>query len=886
MPQPSTSFGHTLRILRRRARLTQAELGIAVGYSDAQICRLETGRRPPDLSTLVALFLPALGLAADDSAAQDLLAQAAQARDEYDRVSTPHPATTLAIALTPDLSAPSSTTNPAMAALPSIPHPADPLIGRQHEQQQIYTLLAGHARLVTLIGPAGIGKTRLALHLAHQLASQYRDGVRFVDLSAATDSTQLTLTLIQAFDLEVSDDPEQALHSFVATRQMLVVLDNLEQVERAAPLLGRLLAAAPGLVLLTTSRVALRLAAEHTLVLSPLALPDLANLPPPDRLAEVESVALLVRRLRIHTPSLAVSAANALALAAICVRVDGIPLAIELVAAHGRLFTPQELLGEVAQHFLHMRRRGRDIPSRHTTLIAAIQWSYDQLPIPAQTLFARLSSYANGWTLAAALACADLEDLGRAALIEQLELLLDHSLIQQQQQHDQTRFSMLAMVRAFAADQLARRGEEQIMQQQLLRYYTDLATAATQAIGAGSQQRLWIQRIEAEYDNIVAGLRWALANHASEQGLKLAAQVGRFWYSRGYLREGRRWLETFLTLTSNAAIARSHAYAIALDAAGLIAWRQGDYRQAERWYNSALVLFEHYQDHDAIGRVRMRSGILLSDMDNLDRAAEQYQISLAIYRNLGDQQRIASVLHNLGNLACQQNQIDLALQYYHECLPIYEQRDDTSGIALLSLGLGVIARDQGNLEQAAATFQRSYELAMEIRDSWNAANALLNMGEIASDQQFFHQARQYLNQAVQMIEQIGDQQLLAQVLTRLGTLDLAEHQPAAALQHFRQALMLAQAIEFRGGVGAALEGVAQCILEQSPLPALRLLAAADSIRQSINLPIPLAEQELYAQLLAHARGLVGPTWQGIWHEGHALSPNQATALALTQHTMA
>lgn len=867
MPQSSgPTFSQYLRILRRRARLTQAELGIAVGYSDAQICRLETGRRAPDLAMLVALFLPALELDPQSAEAQQLLKLAAGLR-AGEPASQPQP-------------------TPSSASPSILPYPADPLIGRAAEQELIRERLAsGAARLISMIGPAGIGKTRLALHMAHSLRSQYRDGVAVIDLSALDLPEQVLPALAQALDIpeESAADIEMALRTALAGRECLLVLDNMEQLVEAAPKLQGLLDAAPKLALLVTSRIALRIRAEHTFALAPLALPDLARMPAPAALEQIESVALLLARLRKHTPALEITPANALALAAICVRVDGMPLAIELVAAHGRLFTPQELLSEVAHQFLHMRQRGRDIPARHTTLTAALTWSYEQLAPATRALLARLSAFTNGWTIDAALAACDLDGDGRAIVLMHLEYLLDHSLIQRHSNGEATRFSMLAMVREFASARLDERCERASIQARMLNYFIDLAIQADQNLAYGADQNDWIARIEAEHDNLRACLQWALAHAQASAGLRLAGAIGRFWHARGYLREGRRWLEAFLEQPAPPGepfetIARARA----LDAAGLLAWRQGDFAQAEAWYAAALAIFQRLALPNDVARVRMRIGLAAADRGAIDSAIEQYEASLALYRESDNPVHIAAVLHNLGNLYCQQNSNQRALALYEECLPLYEQIGDHSGIALIMLGVGCIARDQGDLAKAEAAFLRSRDIAQSGHNDWNVATALLNLGDIAADRADFANARHELNAALALAEPLGDQQTICVIHARLGAVELLDHQLPAALALFRQSLLLAHAIGFQAGIAEALEGLAGCVAQPQPLRAARLLAASAQMRTALKLPRALADQPRYERTLRVAqRNADLVQWAVAWGEGQRIGSAQAVALALT-----
>jgi predicted ATPase len=861
-----------LRYLRRRARLTQADLGVAVGYSDAQICRLETGRRPPDLTTLIALFFPALEVDPQSELAQRLLALAAAARVDQEPVAISAP--------------PAPTAAPPSSDAPGLPHPTTALIGRGGERVAIgERLVGGGARLLTLIGPPGIGKTRLALQAAHDLGRHFDDGARFVDLSAVVDVAEVPSALAQALGLseEGHASVQAALSALLQPMEMLLVVDNVEQVVEAAPLLQALLEAAPRLALLVTSRVALRLAAEHILTLGPLPVPDLERLPAPQALAQVESVALLLARLRAHTPQLELTEQNALPLAAICVRVDGIPLAIELVAANGRLFTPHALLREVAQHFLRLRRRGRDIPSRHQTLQTALDWSYDRLPGGARELLLRLGVFAAGWTLEGALAVCDLDGAGREALLEQLETLLDHSLIHRQASGERLRMTMLAMVQEYARAHLPQ-DELEMLSGHLLRHLVELAEEVVHRLnyGAeGAEQVAWVTRMAAEQDNMRAALSWALASRQYELGLRLAAAAGRFWYTRGLIREGQRWVEAMLDASSRAGQQLdTPERARTLDVAGMLAWRQGQYAEAEQRYQEALAILQRAQRPADIARVQMHMGLTAFDRGELAGAVRWYEESLRYYRAVGDRANGAMVLHNLGNLYCVQNDNARALELFEECLEIYEERGDHSGTALLLLGMGSIARNQQDTQRAQAILTRSYELARELGDDWTAATTLMNFGELAADRGELAEARRWMQESLECLRRLDDPQSLSQCEARLGAVELLDGHLPAALELLRRSLTRASAIGNLACIAEGLEGLAACVAAGQPSQAAQLLGCAAALREGIRMPVALADLGRHERTLALVRQAAGQHWDAAWSAGQQLSAEQAVALAL------
>lgn len=874
-PAAFSHFGAYLRFLRRRARLTQRELAIAVNYSEGQICHLERGRRAPELATLAALFVPALQLEQAPEEAAQLLRLAAAHHAAQPRHNAPvHQPNMLAA----DAAMPTAQLDTSLYGLPLL----GPLIGRVQQRIDLAAALqSGTLRLLTLLGPPGVGKTHLALQLGHDVQAGFADGVHFVNLEPITDPALVVPAIAQALELgeDSSSEPLERLKLALHKRRCLLILDNIEHVLGCGPQLVELLQAAPHLVVLSTSRVALQLQIEQLVVIQPLAIPDLAYLPDLETLAQIESVALLLARLRAVQPNLELSAANALALAAICVRVDGLPLALELVASRGRLLSPQELLTEVAQHFQQLQRRGRDVPARHRTLRAALHWSYAQLSEGARTLFARLSVFVGQWCLEAVEPICDLEQLGRVQILDYLDELIKHSLLQRQTLHESTYLSMLAMMREYAQEQLAMRGESGQLRERLLAAYMTQAEQAEPHLVFGAQQAYWMARLHMEYDSMRAGLEWALASENYVEGMRLAGALWRFWYMRGMLREGRRWLEKLLEVKLEGhALVRAHA----LDGLGILVWRQGEYQHADTCFQQALELYQAEQYGAGVARVLSHIGMAKAEHGAFEQAMLFYERSLPFYRELGDSIGASTVLHNLANLYCQQNQHERAMEYYQECLAIYEQHNSQADIALISLGMGAVARDQGRGELAEAAFQRSLELARSLGDGWTEATALLNLGDSACDQADFSTGQQRYNAAHSIFERLGDQQMLAVVQARLGQLLLLSGDAASALGPYRQCLMLSNALGFQPGIADGLEGIASCMALLQPMTAAKLLAAAAALRESISLPISLVEQARHQHLLSVVQDKLGTVaWASAWQQGLGLELAQAMSLALT-----
>lgn len=849
--QPIAHFGGYLRVLRRKARLTQAELGIATGYSDAQISRLESGRRPPDLSTLVALFLPALDLQPHSHEAQQLLDLAMRSRDD-DLSSTP--------------ATPQKTTNVV---------PAMPLFGREHDSELVFQQLQT-AHLVTIMGVAGVGKTQLARYIVEHEAERYPDGSVFVDVTSAQDTAQLLAILAQTLGL--GDEASANVHDLAALlgdQKLLIALDNCEQVRGMASLMQQLLKAAPNVRWVLTSRLALRIGAEHLIPLAPLAVPNLVKLPPLDQLAHIPAMALLLDRLRLHTPNLHLTNENALALAAICVKVDGLPLAIELVAAHGRLFSPQELLTEVVQHFSSIRRRQIDGMQRHHSLTDALAWSYQQLDPAAQRLFAQLSVF-NTWTLEAIAAICRPNNASRSDVLSALHHLLDHSLVQRHEAYEQTRLTMLAMVRSFASDQHDRH-ETNALFHAALSYFIDHVAGVVRHLQVGQgDQAQWLAWLDADHETLRTLLHWA-KTHDPERGLKLAGLLWRFWYLRGYLREGRQWLNEFLAMPNDTITDR----AFALDGLGILAWRQSDPEPAHRSYHEALALFQDSGDREGEAKVLSHWGLLHNDFGTTEDTIRCYEQSLAISRSLNDEIAAVSVLHNLGNLYCQLNENEKAAVLYAECELIYRKTGDVGSIALIKLGLGNIARDQGDGHQAHALFIESMKLARLAGDDWCVATAQTNLCVINIDLGDLPTARSYAHEALAYFDKIGDQASVAVTHLYLAAAEMTVPDFATAVNEFRQCLIIAHAIDFNDGIASALEGMATCRAHMHPHQATRLISYATMLREQSGSERAITAQPEYDQTIQTLKNaLDSKLWQKAWNEGQALTNEQILAEAL------
>src|SRR5215208_2755382 len=468
--------------------------------------------------------------------------------------------------------------------------PAQPtaLVGRERELEEVLALVRNPAvRLLTLTGPGGTGKTRLGLQAAAELTDEFEDGVFFVALAAISDPVLVAPMIARTLGLTESGNqpPEDLLKGYLRHRQVLLLLDNFEQVLGAGSLLDTLLSAASGLKVLATSRTPLRLYGEHEFPVPPLSLPDPESLPPVELLTRYEAVRLFVERAMALRPDFSLTEENAPAVVEICARLDGLPLAIELAAARTKLLPPQALLSRLGNRLKLLTGGARNPPERQRTLRNAIEWSHDMLDEGEKTLFARLAVFSGGSTLEAIEVVCDAEGDLPVDALEGVSSLLDKSLLGREEASDeQSRFVMLETIHEYAREKLRESGEAEELGRAHAQYYLALAEEAELV---GPEQAWWLERLEAEHDNLRAALNRSLEAGDSGTALRIGGAVWRFWYVRGHFSEGRRWLASGL---SGGEMAPVGVRARALLGLGELALWQGDYTRAAEDLEASLTL--------------------------------------------------------------------------------------------------------------------------------------------------------------------------------------------------------------------------------------------------------------------------------------------------------
>ncbi|HEY0735302.1 MAG TPA: tetratricopeptide repeat protein [Herpetosiphonaceae bacterium] len=798
----SSTFGRRLKLQRKALDLTQAELAQQVGCSVWTIVKIEADQRRPSrqIAERLALFL---NIPPD------------QQRSFIQQARTP-----AAISQAPLTQNLTPTPAPAASQISNLPASLTPLIGRAQEQEAAWKILhQDDVRLLTFTGPPGIGKTLLALHIAQRALPYYAAGVCFVPLASIDDPALVVSTLARA--LGVREQAQQpwlaALKQYLRDKHLLLLIDNFEHVSAAAPVLTELLAAAPRLNMLVTSRVRLRLSQEYTFPVAPLGLPNLRALPPLHVLATLPSIALFVARAQAIAPDFALTQANAAAVAAICVQLDGVPLAIDLAAARTRLLSPVAMLPRLRSGLALLTGATWRLPARQRSLYATIQWSYELLTPGARRLFARLAVFVDGCSLEAIEAVGagdEPEQRGDAAeaptsrsqsIMDQLDELLDHSLIWREQGPDEDlRFGMLEILREYASEQLTSSAETEAVRRRHGAFYRTLATTAEPEL-RGPDQAQWLDRLEREHGNLRAALRYALDSGAIEPAARLAGSLWRFWQRHGHRQEGRDWLEQILVRRDTLP---PELRAKLVNAVGVLSVEQGDSEISREYFEEALAIYQALGDKWGSASVLGNLAHLAQKSDDHPRAVALLEAGLALFRELNDRWGVALSDHMLGMILRKMQAFAQARQLFEEALAIYRALGDTGRVAGILQDLGDLLLQQGSYAQAQTLCEESYVLCRELGERRGMAYVLTTLGQIALHQADYTQAYSSFAESVRLRYELGDGEGILVALEGLAQI------AAAQGQDLRHVHLRASIAELR----RSIHGVAHP--DPDPLPAL------------------------------------------------------------------
>jgi predicted ATPase/DNA-binding CsgD family transcriptional regulator len=732
----------------------------------------------------------------------------------------------------------------------NLPLPLTSFIGREPQIADILRLLQprqdhdgvseNYGRLITLTGPGGCGKTRLAIEVARRLIDEYEDGVFYIEMAALSDPA--FTGQIVASTLGIQEDPnlpvEVCLSNALQSRQLLLIFDNCEHLLAACSRLAtRLLQSCPRLSILATSRVSMNLPGEIVRQVSPLSSPDPGHLltsqvDPISYLSQFESIRLFVERAASVLPGYTVTDQNSDAITDICHRLDGIPLAIELAAARAKMLTAQQIASRLDHLFRLLTRGGETGLPHHQTLRATLDWSYGLLPEAARILLPRLSVFADGFSLATAETVCAGNGLDEQEILDALADLVDHSMVSvfEREPLAEARYRLLEMIRQYGQEKLDTTGDAVRVRGRHLDFFLHLAEAAEPKLQS-EEQGLWLGQLEVEHYNLRAALEWSAGEEVgAAMGLRLAGALWRFWEIGGYFTEGRARLEAALRRSDGA---RNAGRAKVLSGAGTLAWHQTDY----------------------------------------PRAAALHEEALSIQRELGDRKGEAFTLNNLGVQALEQGNFDQAARWLEESLALSKELGDRKGEAFTLNNLGGMALEQGNLDQAARWLEETLALSKELGDLWLAGSALHNLGEVARHRGNFRQAAGWYSESMSAFRQLKYTWIIVISLNSLGVVmsRLGEYDQAAA--YLYESLTLCRQMGVKRNMAEGLEGLAGVALfRQQPGLAVQLLGASDYLRQAMHSPVPPADRGESDRIVAEARAALGEiAFQEAWSAGQRLA---------------
>lgn len=759
----------------------------------------------------------------------------------------------------------------------NLPIQPNPLVGRDSDLEISRRLLEQpDVRLVTLTGVGGTGKTRLAMQAAAELLESFEDGAFLVDLAPLAQPELVLPTVAGTIGVRESAgySLRDALVDHLSHKQLLLVLDNFEHVMAAAPTVADLLATCEQLKMLVTSRAPLRLRGEHEYAVSPLAVPDSRHLPPLEELAAVESVKLLVQRSMAIRPDFVLSSSNAPAVAEICSRLDGIPLAIELAAARMRTLEPASLLKRLDRRLKVLTGGARDLPGRQQTLKATIAWSYDLLTSDEQALFRWLSVFAGSGSIEAAEAVAEAGGDLEIDMLDGIESLIDQSLLRRSVGPDgEPRFVMLETLREFGLERLADANETETLQRAHLAWCLDL-TSSVEAALRGPNQAMCLRRLDTDHGNLRSSLGWALDQGEAGLSVSLVRRLWPFWHVCGHFEEGMRWIEAAL---SRSDLTPTTDQLWAQIGAGSLSFAQGRFADAQRWYERAYADAETLGDSQATVILLNNLGAVAHAQGVLDTAAERYEQSLALARELGEERRYATALANLGAIAQYQGDTDTAIMRYEESLTRYRALGDKIGtMDALSNLVSVMAPILGQKEHAHRLGEEALSLARELGATQGEAFILTYLGIVAETAGEIGSARDLHEQSLRRYREVGDQAGVASSLGNLGAVAFETEDLESSVALSRESLALFIDMGDPDGAAFALDTLAAVLLEKGEAArAARWLGAADGLREAGGSAAPAESRRRRERFMSGLREALPPeTLQAEIKTGHALSMEQ------------
>lgn len=808
----------------------------------------------------------------------------------------------------------------------NLPSQPTSFVGRARELADIARSLQS-ARLLTLTGPGGSGKTRLAIEVASSSLADYPDGVWFVDLASLTDPALVVPAFASALGLR--EQADRSLSSSIATRLMgrdvLIVLDNCEHlIKPCASIIDTLLRECADLHVLATSRQVLNIAGETIWRIPSLSFPDPHHLLQPEDLHKYEAIQLFVERARLKEPTFELTSNAAYAVAQLCYALDGLPLAIELAAARVGIMPLEEISTRLDERFRLLVGDNQTTLGRQQTLRAAIDWSYDHLGKAEQRLLRSLSVFAGNFSLQAVegicigglAGSAGTADYDEYEAMDLLSELVDRSLLMVEPWKGEARYRLLDTIRQYASLKLSATGAEGVesLRKRHLLWYRQLAEEA-QTYLQGPDQATWLDRLQVEYDNMRVALQYGReAGDGFADGSSFAVALGSFWYLRGYASEGRRWIEAAIksnTLTPG-------LRAMALNRAGLLARIQGDYSDATSLFTECLELYRRLGDKKQISAVLINLGVVATNTGAYEQAITVLEEALALKQEIDDRSGIATALNNLANIAADQGNFMQAGQYFERCVSMQRQAGNKFMLSISLNNLGNVARCVGEYGRARELVTESLNIKRELDDTIEIASSLHKLAEIEWCERNYAEAHRLCEEGLALLNDTGDKEATALLLNTLGEIARCTGDYAGAQSRYEQALLTTREkwiindVVFNLGrialhaadyqqAQARLEeclgsyvragskrGIAEClatiasmaVAQHLPERAAKLFGSTDALLEATGYEMHPDDKSNLRQSHATVQMQLGKAgWASAWGEGRSLSPETATAFA-------
>jgi predicted ATPase/transcriptional regulator with XRE-family HTH domain/Tfp pilus assembly protein PilF len=859
------SFGSWVKRRRKTLDLTQQKLAWLVGCSLATIVKIEADERRPS-HQVAALLAQHLGIPPDQ---RDLFLKIARQEKGIFHLDSLPPLSALP---------PTPVTQPHPSSLPV---PATPLVGREPESAMILQQLQNPAcRLLTLTGPGGVGKTRLALETAHKLGEVFRDGVYFVSLAGTASSEYIPPAIAESlgYTFSRSNNAQAQLCQYLKGRHILLLLDNLEHLLQDIGLLSELLECAPDVKILATSREQLNLRVEWTFAMQGLPIPSSADL---ETLESNSAAALFLQRAERAKLDFIPSADDLSSIRRICQLVEGLPLGLELAASWVRTISCREIAQEIENNMDFLSASARDVPPRHRSMRAVFDYSWSLLSRPEQEVLMKLSVFRGGFTRDAA------EQVAGASLLS-LSTLVDKSLVWKSREK---RFEIHELIRQYAYEQLGKAGEQEETCSRHFAFFLGLAEESRLKLH-GTEQIQWLNRLEEDHDNLRAALAWSLRyqgvsenpspeqHKAFRESFQLAGALYLFWWRRNHWSEGRAWLQRILDQPAEPAA--SFEFFRALNAATVLAVEQADHRSGLQLAGKSLALAEQLEDPSLLAYAHLALGSVFWKLKDYVCAQDHCKQALELFRRLGTRLATASALQTLGRIAMNQNQLDLAQVYLDECVEIFQEFGNTIEFNAALSDRGLLAYLRRDYSSARLYNERSLKLFQEAGNKAGIEMSLNRLGDLARCGNEYEEAARLYSEAMEVYRETGDKDEIASLLHNLGYVAKQRGDTHEALALFREALSMQVELDNRAGIAECLSGIAGIFaIHGDEERAGRLFGTAETLREAAGVVLWPANQIEYERSLACLRQSIGEDeLAAAWEQGRLLLVARAVGVAM------